>query len=116
MSEARSAIERDIIAKSWQVDTSEIDGTWLDTLEFAAFQQAWDDLADYYRESSGDTQISLAVLREYVTFTRLLRTVMLHDEYDVDRQQQAEAALKVLEQTVEEMIRSTERRSAGKQG
>lgn len=114
MSETRSAIERDIVAKSWQVDTSEIDAVWLDSLEFYDLQQVWEALEDYYAAHPEDTQISVEVVQEYASFTRLLRNVMTHDAYDEDRRQQAGAALKSLEQVIEAIGRSVAQHASGK--
>lgn len=114
MSETRSAIERDIVVKSWQVDTSEIDATWLDSLAFYDLQQAWSNLEDYYAAHPDDMQIGIEVIQEYASFTRLLRNVMTHDAYDEDRQQQAATELKAMEQVIEAIGRSIAQHAAGK--
>jgi hypothetical protein len=107
---ARAKLEQTIIDQSWQVDTSLIDATWLDSLEFNEFMQAWDDLGSYYEANPDDGQIGIEALQEHFSFTRLLRTVSEHEEYDSDRQQQAAAVLKELEQIMDG-ITSSRRRS-----
>ena len=114
--QTRAELEQNIVATSWQVDTSMIDGTWLDSIEFDEFMQAWDELSDYYADHPEDRQIDGAALEEYRTFTRLLQIVSEHQEYDSDRQQQAAAVLKELDQIMDGIMSSKQRSAENRTG
>lgn len=102
----RERLEKQIMEKAWKVNISPLrEGGWLDDAEFEAFLNAWKALQVYYSTHASDSVIGIEVLREYVSYTRLCRRLLLDDEIKAETKEKADEAIGYLEYLMEEIIR-----------
>lgn len=101
----RNMLEKRIIERSWQVNTSVEVSIWINSTEFEAFISAWEDLGDYYATHADDAVIGVEVLREYLSFTRILRRILLQLPRHDPLHTQVDVAITSLEGQLETIIK-----------
>jgi hypothetical protein len=82
----RKQLEEAIAEKSIQVPMSWENRDWVKGDQMEALHDAWYDLADYYAHNNDDTEISVDVLQHYLYPTRLLRKLLVFEEYAGQRE------------------------------
>jgi hypothetical protein len=102
----RLHLEYAIEKKAQAFDLTTANADWLRVPEWDQFIDAWYKLIHYYEEQ-GDTVVGPFALGSYKDFTRLLRNILLSDEFNVQVHEQAEEALGALENIMDEIVRET---------
>lgn len=102
----RKQIENDLLTLARKVDIGDV--RWSQSEAFSKFVDAWHNLANYY-EQSRDTILDAHVLKLYMRFAVALRRIYQDDGLTLRRRQQAAAALKKLDATMDGVFRQVER-------
>lgn len=102
----RHKLESNILEKNHQLPVSFESADWVNSPEMEALLEAWYELVLYYESNNDDSVISVEVLSAYLQPTRLLRKMLLYQQYQSDNEkEQIEEALGTLEQRLENIIR-----------
>lgn len=102
----RKALESELLMLARKVDIGDV--RWMQSDAFSKFVDAWHHLAHYY-EQSRDTTLDAHVLKLYMRFSVALRRMYQDDGLTLRRRQQAAAALKKLDATMDGVFRQVER-------
>ncbi len=103
--ETRHRLEAQIIEKNHLVPVSFEKADWVSSPEMDALLDAWYELVRYYESHNDDRVISVEVLSAYLQPTRLLRKLLLYQQYRFDTEkEQIEDILCTLEQYLENII------------
>ena len=102
----RKQIENDILSLARAVDIGNV--RWAQSEAFSKFIDAWQNLARYY-QNSRDTLLDAHVLKIYMRFAVMLRSMGEDGGLAARRRRDAKEALKALNEKMDEVFRQIER-------
>jgi hypothetical protein len=102
----RKQIENDILSLARAVDIGNV--RWAQSEAFSKFIDAWQNLARYY-QNSRDTLLDAHVLKIYMRFAVMLRSMGEDGGLAPRRRRDAKEALKALNEKMDEVFRQIER-------
>ncbi len=101
----RKQIENDILTLARKVDLGNV--RWTQSEAFGQFIDAWQELAGYYGNHR-DTSVDAHVLKVYMRFAVLLRSMGEDGGLTPRRRRDATLALKALNEKVDDLFRKVE--------
>ena len=104
----RKQLDREILAAAQQVeyDISNVD--WIDSAAYKHLTNLLYQLIRYY-QVSGDVEINGQVIGEYVGFTRLLRNMLIDEQWTQEEEKKINNAIGDFESFIDEVIKEVER-------